>query len=243
MSLTFADGRSEVMPSHVVLWTAGARPATGEPRHMLHGTHDHLPRLTSVSWQEAGGRAPAQRVGLPFAVDGRGAMKTDPTLRVLDTSRVFALGDVAAVSSEGGSTTFPATAQVAFQQADYVAWNVWASINGRPTLPFRYQHLGDMMSLGRWGSGGCVWAASWSGRTRRTNPSTLQAFRRGGTAGAASPRGGQECGRPVAAGPATGLGRSQDRPGGHPDRAPGPGASPCRLPLPASRARPLTGGL
>lgn len=39
--------------------------------------------------------------------------------------------------------------QVAFQQADYVAWNLWASINGRPLLPFKYQHLGDMMSLGR----------------------------------------------------------------------------------------------
>jgi NADH dehydrogenase FAD-containing subunit len=38
---------------------------------------------------------------------------------------------------------------VAFQQADYVAWNLWASINRRPLLPFKYQHLGDMMSLGR----------------------------------------------------------------------------------------------
>lgn len=39
--------------------------------------------------------------------------------------------------------------QVAFQQADYVAWNLWACINKRPLLPFKYQHLGDMMSLGR----------------------------------------------------------------------------------------------
>ena len=39
--------------------------------------------------------------------------------------------------------------QVAFQQADYVAWNLWAAINNRPLLPFRYQHLGDMMSLGQ----------------------------------------------------------------------------------------------
>ena len=40
-------------------------------------------------------------------------------------------------------------AQVAFQQADYVAWNLWAAINRRPLLRFQYQHLGDMMSLGR----------------------------------------------------------------------------------------------
>ena len=38
--------------------------------------------------------------------------------------------------------------QVALQQADYVAWNIWASIHGRPLLPFRYQHLGTMMTLG-----------------------------------------------------------------------------------------------
>lgn len=38
--------------------------------------------------------------------------------------------------------------QVAFQQADYVAWNLWSAINNRPLLPFKYQHLGDMMSLG-----------------------------------------------------------------------------------------------
>lgn len=30
-----------------------------------------------------------------------------------------------------------------------MAWNVWASINKRPLLPFRYQHLGSMMSLGK----------------------------------------------------------------------------------------------
>ena len=38
--------------------------------------------------------------------------------------------------------------QVAFQQADYAAWNIWAAIHNRALLPFRYQHLGDMMSLG-----------------------------------------------------------------------------------------------
>lgn len=41
------------------------------------------------------------------------------------------------------------TVQVAFQQADYVAWNLWSAINSRPLLPFKYQHLGDMMSLGQ----------------------------------------------------------------------------------------------
>ncbi|KAH1235458.1 Alternative NAD(P)H-ubiquinone oxidoreductase C1, chloroplastic/mitochondrial [Glycine max] len=38
---------------------------------------------------------------------------------------------------------------VAFQQADFTGWNLWAAINGRPLLPFRFQNLGEMMTLGR----------------------------------------------------------------------------------------------
>ena len=43
----------------------------------------------------------------------------------------------------------PSTAQVAFQQADYAAWNVWSSVQDRPLLPFKYQHVGDMMTTGK----------------------------------------------------------------------------------------------
>ncbi|MFQ3637889.1 MAG: NAD(P)/FAD-dependent oxidoreductase, partial [Cyanobacteriota bacterium] len=42
----------------------------------------------------------------------------------------------------------PVTAQAALQAADYVGWNLWASLSDRPLLPFRYQHLGEMLSLG-----------------------------------------------------------------------------------------------
>lgn len=42
--------------------------------------------------------------------------------------------------SSGGreQPPLPATAQVAFQQADYVAWNLWAAINSKPLLNFRW---------------------------------------------------------------------------------------------------------
>lgn len=94
------------------------------------------------------GQSPAlkgeQKNYMPFKVNEHGAMETDRTLKVVDTRNVFALGDVAIASQQ----TLPTTAQVALQQADYVAWNIWASINGRPLLNFQYQHLGNMMSLG-----------------------------------------------------------------------------------------------
>ena len=94
------------------------------------------------------GQSPAlkdeQTKQIPFKVNEYGAMETDRTLKVVDTRNVFALGDIAI----GSQQALPATAQVALQQADFVAWNIWASINNRPLLNFQYQHLGNMMSLG-----------------------------------------------------------------------------------------------
>ncbi len=70
-----------------------------------------------------------------------------PTLQVVDNPHIFALGDLAEGTDADGKTV-PTTAQSALQQADYAAWNIWASLTGRPLLPFRYQHLGEMMTLG-----------------------------------------------------------------------------------------------
>ncbi|KAL6761833.1 putative type II NADH dehydrogenase [Haematococcus lacustris] len=124
----------------LVIWTAGSSPATKSARQ-----------------------------GFPFPADARGSVQTDATLRVAGHARVFALGDICVAdqgyvqdaastvgydapsrssSSASATAAFPATAQVAFQQADYVAWNLWAAMAGRPLLPFRYQHLGSMMTLG-----------------------------------------------------------------------------------------------
>ncbi|CAK0735911.1 hypothetical protein CVIRNUC_000660 [Coccomyxa viridis] len=118
---------SQVLQADLVLWTAGSSPVSKE------GVSDKTPKL-------------------PFPATDKGAVRTDPMLRVKDHPRVFALGDVSGSELPGppeAGNSLPATAQVAFQQADYVAWNLWASINRRPLLPFKYQHLGDMMSLGR----------------------------------------------------------------------------------------------
>jgi NADH:ubiquinone reductase (non-electrogenic) len=118
-----AEGAPAAAPAalraDLVLWAAGQAPAPA-----------------------AG--APGRRPALPFPADARGATRTDAALRVDGHARVFALGDVAVA----GGAPLPATAQVAFQQADYVAWNLWAALNGKPPLRFAYQHLGDMMSLG-----------------------------------------------------------------------------------------------
>lgn len=84
---------------------------------------------------------------LPLKQSQRGLLLTESTLQVLDHPEIFALGDTAECQEATGQS-LPATAQVALQQADYCAWNLWASITKRPLLPFRYQPLGEMLALG-----------------------------------------------------------------------------------------------
>jgi NADH dehydrogenase len=68
-------------------------------------------------------------------------------MQIIDHPDIFALGDIAECHDATGQKV-PSTAQTAFQQADYTAWNIWASLSDRPLLPFRYQPLGEMMTLG-----------------------------------------------------------------------------------------------
>lgn len=84
---------------------------------------------------------------LPVQRNNRGQILVTPTLQVLEHPNVFALGDLADCKDAEGQKV-PTTAQVAFQQAEYAGWNVWASLSDRPLLPFRYQPLGEMMTLG-----------------------------------------------------------------------------------------------
>ena len=84
---------------------------------------------------------------LPLKQNQRGQLITTPTLQVIDHPEIFALGDLADCRDESGQLV-PATAQAAFQSSEYTGWNIWASLTNRPLLPFRYQYLGEMITLG-----------------------------------------------------------------------------------------------
>jgi len=109
------------------------------------GTVDTIP-VEAVLWT-VGTRIAEAIVPLPLKKNQRGQITVAPTLQAIDHPDLFALGDLADCKDADGQQV-ATTAQVAIQQADYVSWNLWASLTQRPLLPFRYQHLGEMMTLG-----------------------------------------------------------------------------------------------
>ncbi|KAL8546458.1 hypothetical protein ACS0TY_006258 [Phlomoides rotata] len=115
--------QSQEVEADLVLWTIGSKSL--------------LPQLEPDD----------KPINLPL--NGRGQVETDETLQVKGHPRIFAVGDASAVRDSRGKL-LPSTAQVAFQQADFAGWNLWAAINGRPLLPYRFQNLGEMMVLGRY---------------------------------------------------------------------------------------------
>lgn len=109
------------------------------------GTVDTIP-VEVVIWTVGTRVAPAI-AELSLKHNQRGQISVLSTLQTIDQPDVFVLGDIADCQDAEGQQV-PTTAQVAIQQADFAGWNIWASLTGRPLLPFKYQHLGEIMSLG-----------------------------------------------------------------------------------------------
>ena len=127
------------------LETAVRSIATDTISLLYKGQVDTIP-VDLVLWTVGTRVAPAVS-SLPLKHNQRGQLVTTPALQVAERPEIFALGDLADCRDAEGQRV-PATAQAAMQQADYLAWNIWASLTDRPLLPFRYQGLGEMITLG-----------------------------------------------------------------------------------------------
>jgi NADH:ubiquinone reductase (H+-translocating) len=115
-----------------------------EPHGVRLSDGEHLPTSTVV-WT-AGVRAnPLLReLGLP--VDDRGRVPVDETLRVSPMSRVWALGDCAAVPNAATpGRVDPPTSQHALRQARRLAKNLSGDARS-----YRYRMLGEVATLGRY---------------------------------------------------------------------------------------------
>ena len=78
-------------------------------------------------------------------------LKVDAYNRLEGYENIFAIGDIAAVTSEAGGRGHPMLAPVAIQQAKNLAGNLrrLLSQSSKPLAPFRYRDLGVMATVGR----------------------------------------------------------------------------------------------
>ena len=85
---------------------------------------------------------------LPFPKDKRGSLVVDTSLAVQGYERIWALGDCAAVNDALTGKPCPPTAQFAIREAEIVARNIQASIQGKSPLTFHFKSLGSLCVVG-----------------------------------------------------------------------------------------------
>ncbi|MDQ2747393.1 MAG: NAD(P)/FAD-dependent oxidoreductase [Acidobacteriota bacterium] len=75
-----------------------------------------------------------------------GLLLINQTLQVKDHANIFALGDIAKLEEVG--PTLPGTAQLANQEANLLADNIRAFLNGEELKTKKFEELGEALSLG-----------------------------------------------------------------------------------------------
>ena len=79
----------------------------------------------------------------------RGRIEVGDDLRVKGLADVFAIGDMAAVGSDGEGRPLPQLAQPAIQEGRLVGEQIRRLLAGQETVPFRYRDKGIMATIGR----------------------------------------------------------------------------------------------
>lgn len=76
-------------------------------------------------------------------------IQTDEYNRVKGYQNIFAIGDVAAVTTTETPNGHPGVAQVAIQQGKHLAKNLLAQLSQKQVTPFTYNDKGSMATIGR----------------------------------------------------------------------------------------------
>ena len=82
-----------------------------------------------------------------FSRNGR--IRVNSYNKVLGYSNIFAIGDIALQTEENYPKGHPQVAQVAIQQAEQLAENLYRIKNGKSLKGFKYKDLGTMATVGR----------------------------------------------------------------------------------------------
>lgn len=75
--------------------------------------------------------------------------QVDETNRVAGYANVFAIGDIAQMTTAGYPDGHPQVAQPALQQGQHLGQNLLKLLAGQPATPFRYHDRGAMATIGR----------------------------------------------------------------------------------------------
>jgi NADH dehydrogenase len=95
------------------------------------------------------GTAPNPLVSsLPLEKDRRGALVVNSTLALHEHSGLWALGDCAAVTDANTGKLCPPTAQFALREAEVVASNIVAQLQGHTPRGFHFDSLGALCVVG-----------------------------------------------------------------------------------------------
>ena len=133
-ALEDSGDEAETMQADLIIWTAGSKP-----NEWLSSSNNDL---SGAAEMDSAGRLLVDKMLriCPRASTSENE-KNSPSF---EKGTLYALGDNAAIIDNA----VPSTAQVAFQQSEYAAWNVWASLSGEKNLAFRFIPLGEMLTLG-----------------------------------------------------------------------------------------------
>lgn len=100
-------------------------------------------------------------VELPKTLDGK--IKVQNTLQVENEESIFVLGDAAGFEIKENIYA-PALAQIAVRQAKTVAENIYLLVNNQKPKRYKFTHIGNLLSIGRWVGLGEIHHFSFSGK-------------------------------------------------------------------------------
>ncbi len=103
-------------------------------------------RSHTVIWA-AGNAASPLGASLGAPIDRMGRVLVSPDLGVPAHPEIFAIGDLASITTDGRPV--PGVAPAAMQMGAHAARNIRRTLEGREHLPFRYRNKGDLATIGR----------------------------------------------------------------------------------------------
>ncbi|HET8923660.1 MAG TPA: NAD(P)/FAD-dependent oxidoreductase [Candidatus Acidoferrum sp.] len=145
LSESLARYAQEKMQSRGVSFRLNTRIADAQPGVVL--LSDGEIHTETLVW--TAGTAPNPLLkSLPLEKDKRGALLVDSTLALPGRLGLWAIGDCAAVTDAATGRPCPPTAQFALREAEVLASNIHAQLEGRSAREFHFDSLGALCVVG-----------------------------------------------------------------------------------------------